>query len=481
MSVINPKVAIKISAVILLLFTAGIDAAELQTTQADQTGLAVTIYNTDLALVKDQRHIDLPKGEIDLAFREVSAQIRPDTVIFTSQSAPGSISVIEQNFDFDLLSPQSLLAAYVGQTVNVIQTHPTTGAETSQPAEVLSTQGGTVLKIGSRIEMGIPGRLSFPEVPTNFRDRPTLVMTLNNQSDAAQDLQLNYLTGGLSWRANYVAQLSADEALLDLSGWVTLTNNSGSSYPNARVQLVAGDVNIVPEAIQRRFKNDMRVAEMAMAAPQMQEESLFDYHLYTLGRNTTIANNQTKQVALLSAAQIPVEKRYLLRGQSWLYQSRQPAPQKELKIRTELQFKNDKASHLGLPLPKGTIRLYKNDSSGGSQFIGEDAIDHTPEDKLITLSPGNAFDVTAERIQRVFKQQRLTKPYNSRTDTGITITLFNAKDKSVVVRVEEPIPGEWKITKGQKPDQRVGNTAVWNIEVPAKGETSLEFRVDTRM
>ncbi len=473
---------LKFSALALLIMvTANADSGEIQTTLAEQTGLAVTIYNTDLALVKDQRHLTLSEGELDLAFREVSAQIRPDTVIFTSQSAPGSLSVIEQNFDFDLLSPQSLLEAYVGEAVNIIKQHPTTGVETSQPAQVLSTQGGTVLKIGDHIETGLAGRLSFPSVPDNFRDRPTLVMKLNNQAAGKQDVELSYLTGGLSWEANYVAQLSADEKQLDLNGWVTLTNNSGTAYPNARVQLVAGDVNVVQPRVERRFKNDMMVSAMAAPAPQMKEEGLFDYHLYSLGRQTTLANNQTKQVALLSAAQIPVEKSYLLRGQSWLYQSRQPSPQKDLKIKTELRFKNDKASHLGHPLPKGTIRLYKNDSSGGAQFIGEDAIDHTPEDKMVTLSPGNAFDVTAERVQRVFKQQRLAEPYHTYTDTQISITLFNAKDEAVTVRVEEPIPGEWNILESQNPAQRVGNMAIWEIEVAAKGEATLTFRVETRM
>lgn len=455
--------------------------AETQTTQADQTGLGLTIYNSNLALIKDQRRIALGQGQVDLAFREVSAQIRPETVIFTSHSEPGSIRIIEQNFDFDLLSPQSLLEAYVGKTISLIKVHPSTGEETRQEAQVLSTQNGTVLKIGDHIETGIPGRLSFPSVPANFRDRPTLVMQLDNQSSKPQELELSYLSGGLSWQANYVAQLSADEASLDLNGWVTLNNQSGSAYPDARIQLVAGDVNVVQPQLERRFKSDMRVSVMAGAMPEMAEESLFDYHLYSLAHKTTLANNQIKQVALMSASQVPVTKTYILRGQQWLYQSRQPEPQKKLKVQTQLSFKNDQASHLGLPLPKGTIRLYKNDSSGGAQFIGEDTIDHTAENEIINLSPGNAFDITAEREQQVFASKRLKTPNQILTDTGIRITVSNAKEEAVMVRVEEPIPGEWKITKSSFPNKRVGNTAVWLLEVPAKGKATLDFRVEAKL
>ena len=230
-------------------------ADELRSTLQDQRSVAVTIYNENLALVKDQRKIAFASGQNVLAFRDVSARMRPETALLRSLTSPGKLSVIEQNFDFDLLTPGKLLEKYVGRNVNIIRTNPATGAETTEQAQVLSANEGVVMKIGSRIETGIPGRIVYPDVPDNLRDRPTLVMSLNNGGAAQQDVELSYLTGGLAWKADYVAELNAADDKLDLSGWVTLTNTSGTSYNNARLQLVAGDVNQVRD--EMRFSNRM--------------------------------------------------------------------------------------------------------------------------------------------------------------------------------------------------------------------------------
>ncbi|MFZ2328038.1 MAG: hypothetical protein WAW73_14060, partial [Rhodoferax sp.] len=255
---------------------------EQRSTLADQQEVAVTIYNENLALVKDQRKLQLRPGASALAFRDVSARMRPETALLRSTSAPGSLAVLEQNFDFDLLTPQKLLEKYVGRSVSIIRTNPATGAETTEQAEVLSANNGVVLKIGQRIETGIPGRIVYGDVPPNLRDRPTLMMALDNSGAAQQTVELSYLTGGLAWKADYVVELNAAEDALDISGWVTLTNTSGATYRKAKLQLVAGDVNQVrPQMEGRVMAMAAPAPAMAKARGDMAEESLFEYHLYT--------------------------------------------------------------------------------------------------------------------------------------------------------------------------------------------------------
>ncbi|MDR2874547.1 MAG: DUF4139 domain-containing protein [Methylobacillus sp.] len=457
-------------------------AEEIRSTLDDQKSVAVTIYNENLALIKDQRTITLGSGQTTLAFRDVSAWMRPETALLRSLNTPGKLSVIEQNFDFDLLTPQKLLEKYVGKTVGVVKTHPTTGAETVEQAQVLSASNGVVLKMGDHIETGVPGRIVYNDVPVNLRDRPTLVMSLNNGGAAQQDVELSYLSGGLSWKADYVAELNATDDKLDLSGWVTLTNTSGASYRNAKLQLVAGDVNQVKEEMD--FAQPI-VAEMQAPAPaaksRMAEESLLEYHLYTLDRPTTIAENQTKQVALLSAAQVPVRKELVLNGNNYYYSSSYGDLGQKIKLGVFVEFENKESNKLGMPLPKGVIRVYKKDSSGNAQFVGEDRIDHTPKNEKIRLKLGEAFDVTADKKQTDFK--RMPNPGKSTYlfESAYEITLKNAKKEAVTVTVQEPIPADWKILNSSHPyEKATSNTAVWKITIPAEGKTTLTYRVQVK-
>ncbi|MDP1635685.1 MAG: DUF4139 domain-containing protein, partial [Gallionellaceae bacterium] len=362
-----------------LLSCATLQADELRSTLQDQQSVAVTIYNEDLALVKDQRKIQLGSGENALAFRDVSAGMRPETALLRSLTSPGKLSVIEQNFDFDLLTPGKLLEKYVGKTVSVVRTNPANGNDTSEQALVLSANEGVVLKIGNRIETGMPGRIVYSDVPDNLRDRPTLVMSLNNGGAAQQEVELSYLTGGLAWKADYVAELNTADDKLDLSGWVTLTNTSGATYRNAKLQLVAGDVNRVRDEMRYADRREKVVMAMAAPAPQMAEESLMEYHLYTLDRPTTIAENQTKQVSLLTASGVSARKELLLRGANYYYGSSYGDLGQKMKVAVFVEFDNKESSRLGMPLPKGVIRVYKKDGAGNAQFVGEDRIDHTPK------------------------------------------------------------------------------------------------------
>lgn len=452
---------------------------ELRSTLDDQQGVAVTIYNANLALVKDHRAVTLPAGGVDLAFRDVSAKIRPETALLRSLSDGAGPVVLEQNFDFDLLTPDTLLKKYVGKTVGVIKTHPTTGEETEEKATVLSAANGTVLRIGDRIETGTPGRLVFHEVPPNLRDRPTLVMQLDSPSAGDLDLELTYLTGGLSWQADYVGELSPAEDRMDLTGWVTLENTSGTAYRNAKLQLVAGDVNMVPEDAMPEMM--MTRAMVADAAPPMEEEALFEYHLYTLPRATTIADKQTKQVALLRAADVPVTKELVFQGNPHVYRGGKGQTGERLKAGVFVEIDNREESNLGIPLPKGTVRIYKDDSAGNAQFVGEDAIDHTAKNDTVRLKLGEAFDVTAEKVQTEFKKLAGSGPWNYRYESAYKIAINNGKPESVTVKVQEPIPGDWQVLEESQPHEKISaDTAVWTLEVPAEDKTTLTYRVRVR-
>jgi hypothetical protein len=445
---------------------------EHRSTLDDQQSVAVTIYNENLALIKDTRKIMLDAGLNHVALREVSGKMRAQTALLRSLSRPGAFTVLEQNFDFDLLTPAKLLEKYVGRTVRIIKTNRATGAETVETATVLSANNGVVLKIGDRIETGLPGRIVYDAVPSNLRDRPTLVTQLDNKRAGEQTVELSYLTGGLSWQADYVAELSGDDSMLDLNGWVTLTNRSGTTYPRARLQLVAGDVNRVRNRLQFAARRGDVMAEAAPAS-KMAEESLFEYHLYTLPRPTTIADNQTKQVALLNAARIPVKKELLLQGNDYYYWSSVGRIGQKIKVAVYVQFENREAAHLGVPLPKGVVRVYKKDRAGNAQFVGEDRIDHTPKNETVRLHLGEAFDVTADKKQTDFRRIA-TNVYES----AYKITLKNAKPEAVSVVVREPVPGEWRVLTESSPHTKVAaGTAEWRISVPPEGHTDLTYRV----
>ncbi|NOT64962.1 MAG: DUF4139 domain-containing protein [Methylotenera sp.] len=456
---------------------------ETKSTINDQQSVAVTIYNGDLALVKDTRKIKLKTGLNALALRDVSAQIRPETALLRSINAPGSLTLLEQNFDFDLLTPEKLLEKYVGKTVSLVKTHPTTGVETSEQATVLSANNGVILKVGNRIETGVhASRIVFDDVPANLRDRPTLVTQINNKGAVDQTVELSYLTGGLGWKADYVAELNSKEDTLDLSGWVTLTNTSGASYKNAKLQLVAGDVNRVQENHPRAMTMRKDVVMMAEAASApMAEESLLEYHLYTLDRPTTINENQTKQVALLSASGVPARKELVLKGAEYYYQSQYGDLGTKLKVGVFIEFDNKEASKLGMPLPKGILRVYKKDNAGNAQFVGEDNIDHTPKNETVRLKLGESFDVTADKKQTEFKVLPNPQKGHSAFESAFEFTLKNAKKEKMTVIVQEPIGGDWKIINESHPHNKANShLAVWKIEIPAEGKTTLTYRTQVK-
>jgi len=454
---------------------------EKPSTLSDQQSVAVTIYNENLALIKDTRRVALAAGENRLALREVSGRMRPETAALRSVSHPGALALIEQNFDFDLLTPAKLLEKYVGRTVRIVKTHPTTGAESLETATVLAANSGVVLKIGDRIETGMPGRIVYDGVPANLRDKPTLVTELLSQRAGQQTVELSYLSGGLAWKADYVAELNAGDSALDLNGWVTLTNSSGTAYPNARLQLVAGDVNRVRDEMRLAAKASRAMEAPAARVANMAQEQLFEYHLYTLGRPTTIADNQTKQVALLSASSVPVVKELLLQGSDYYYRTSYGNIGQKMKVGVFVQFENKEASRLGMPMPKGVVRVYKKDSSGNAQFVGEDSIDHTPKNETVRLKLGDAFDVTADKKQTDFRKRDSAHPWNYTFESAYEIVLKNAKKEPVTVVVREPVPGDWRMLEESARHAKVAaGTAEWRVPIAAEGSTTLRYRVLVR-
>jgi hypothetical protein len=462
-----------IGAAAAALFACSGALAETPVGADKQTAIAVTIYNNDLALVRDSRTVALAQGENDLAFIEVSAGIRPETALLTGRGA--ALDIVEQNFDFDLLTPQKLLEKSVGQTIRVVRTNPETGADTTEDATVLSVaEGQVVLKIGDRIEVTPPGRLVYSAVPANLRDRPTLVVKLDSKQAGDAQVDLSYLTHGLSWAADYVAELAPDEKTMSLNGWVTLTNMSGIAYKDAKLQLVAGEVNQYQP--QPPMPMVMGMADAA-AAPRekMRQEAAFEYHLYSLDRPTTLQQNQTKQVALLAADAIPVEKQYVLANVAQLANSYGARIGETQRINAEVRMKirNEEASHLGIPLPAGVVRVYKADSGGDAIFVGEDHIDHTPNKEQIDLMLGRAFDVTARG-----KQVSFEKVSDNVYENSYEIEVKNAKKEPVTVTVREFVPGDWKMleesVKHDKPDSA---TAEWQLPVPAEGSAKLTYKV----
>jgi hypothetical protein len=446
-----------------------------QTTIDDQTDLAVTVYNSDLALVRDTRNITLQSGSFDLQFMDIAATVNPATIHFRSLTSPGAVSVLEQNYEYDLLEPEKLLRKYVGREVTLVRTVQKDGSTGQEEvrARLLSYNNGPVWQVGGEIITGLHAdHIRFPELPGNLFSRPTLIWTLQNTGAPKQRVEASYLATKLAWNADYVLTVARDDKLGDLDGWVTLTNGSGTSFRNAKLQLVAGDLNRVRNELRQRLMPAARAVDAVQE--KMAQEAFSDYHLYTLGRRTTINNSETKQVSMLSGTGVPMHKRYIVEGQAFYYHNFQHpgSPLKDV-VQVYYQFKNEEKAGLGLPMPAGVVRVYQADSKGGVQFVGEDRIDHTPKDETLKLKIGNAFDVVCERNQTDFK-----KVAPSAHEVEYEITLRNHKNVPVSVEVNEPIGGTWKMLRSS---HEWTKTAAWaaqfTVPVAADGTAVLKYRV----
>ena len=442
---------------------------------AADRALSVTIYNDDLALVQDRRDIEVKGGRQRIEFQDVSAQIRPETASLTASD----IVIVEQNFDFDLLTPAKLMEKAVGHQVSIVRVNPATGAETREQAEVLATNGGVVLKIGQRIEVlrddGLPVRVIFDKVPDNLRARPTLSITVIGGGHAGtRPATLSYLTPGLGWRADYVALYNENDGKIDVQGWVTLTNSSGVTYDNAQTLLVAGSPSRAGESDgpPNYYRGPQPRPTLAQAGTESgSRERLGDYYLYPLAERTTIANAQTKQVSFLDVHSVPAEHGYEFRNR-WL--GTQETPQSAKSI---YSFSSSAHAGLGDQLPAGVLRFYLRDKRGDPQFIGESRIDHTPMGSTLSLATGDAFDV---KVRAVVEKRTRLSTFDWQSD--MRYDLSNALPRAVTVKlIQEGLWGDSRITaETQKSTRRSADAAEWTVTVPANGKAGLNATFDTR-
>jgi len=447
-------------------------------TSAQREKVAITIYNQGFGLVREVRNIDLGKGRIELEYRDVAAHVQPETVHLTSLDDPAALSVLEQNYRYDLLTPAKLLEKYVGKKVRLYRWNETTNVEDAFDAEVLSVEGGSpIYKIGSEITYGFPGRVAFPEVPANLIAKPSLVWLLGSAREK-QRVELTYLTSQMTWKSDYVLVLNAQDTAADVTGWVTLDNRSGTSFENAQLKLVAGDVNKLATADD--YDGTLEEDEKEYAGKKdeggFKEEGFFEYHLYTLGRPTSVLHNEKKQATLLEAKGVGINKKLIFFGAAHYYRGHYGQVVSNQKIGVYLDIENKEQNKLGIPLPKGTVRVYKADASGAQQFIGEDAIDHTPRDEKLRVKMGDAFDVVGDRVQMLW-----TPLGTCGSESDWEVTLRNHKDTAVEVEVFEPIGGDWEVIKSSLPHKKKdAHTFTFDAKVAARSNLKITYRVRTK-
>jgi hypothetical protein len=439
-----------------------------------QGNIAVTIYNSDLALVQDTRQLSVPAGRSRQEFPNVSGQISPETVTLSGSD----IAIVEQNFDFDLLSPSKLMEKAVGETITLVRTNPATGAEQRERARVLAVNGGVVLQIGERIEVlrddGLPVRVIFDKVPENLRARPTLSVTLESSRSGARPVTLSYLTPGMSWKADYVTMFDEAAGRIDVQGWVTLTNTTGTTFANADTLLVAGNVMREQSGYDGRRYRPPPPPPVPGNRPGTEtpgRESLGDFYLYPLAERTTIANQQTKQVSFLDVSGASARRAYLYTN-SWLGTRDTGGSASSV-----LQFSSSRNQGLGDALPAGTVRVYQKDARGNAQFVGEHAIGHTPMGSDIALVTGEAFDVKVQPV--VVSRERMS---GDRWRTTMRYTLTNAKPQPVTVDlVQDGLWGDVRVVEqSQTGERRSADDMLWRVQVPANGEAVVTATFDTR-
>ena len=440
--------------------------------QSAQGDVAVTIYNDNLALVQDTRQMAIPSGRSRQEFPNVSGQISPETVTL---NAP-DVAIVEQNFDFDLLSPSSLMEKAVGETITLVRTNPATGAEERERARVLAVNGGVVLQIGERIEVlrddGLPVRVIFDKVPENLRARPTLSVTLESPRAGTRPVTLSYLTPGMGWKADYVTLFDEAAGTIDVQGWVTLTNSTGTTFADADTLLIAGQVQQEQNYSGRRgYRPPPPPPGNRPGTETAERESLGDFYLYPLPERTTIANQQTKQVSFLDVTGAAARRAYVYRN-GWL-QTRDQAESAD----TVLQFSSSRNAGLGDALPAGTVRVYMKDARGNAQFVGENSIGHTPMGSDIAIRTGEAFDVKVQPV--VERRERVN---DERWRTTMRYTLTNARPQPVTVDlIQDGLWGDTRIVEeSQESDRRSADEALWRVAVPANGEATVTATFDTR-
>ncbi|MFQ5648896.1 MAG: DUF4139 domain-containing protein [bacterium] len=433
-----------------------------ETSLAQDDDVAVTIYHSNLALVRDVRTLELEKGRREVKFQDVAALIDPTSVYFTSLTAPDEVAILEQNYEYDLVNSSKILQKYIDQNIRLDAKEGVSYAGTLLSAsgrDIILREADGGLKI---VNMNSVENMSFPNLPEGLITRPTLVWKIDCKKSGRHRTEVGYLTRGLQWHAEYVGVVNDDDTKIELGGWVSIDNKSGATYHNAALKLVAGDVHRARERIHLERQVQRFTAQAAAAPDGFAEKAFFEYHLYTLQRPATVANNQIKQISLFPSTEVQVEKKYLYRGE-----------RNSKRVQVNLEFKNRQELGLGIPLPKGKVRVYKRDEDGALIFIGEDFVDHTPKDEQVRIHVGNAFDVVGERTQK----QRRTIGKESWEETW-EIKLRNHKEETVEIVVVERMQPNWEILqKSHDFKQKDAFTIEFVVTVPSDGEVVVEYLV----
>ncbi len=451
------------------------DSTVFKSTAQDQTAVEVTVYNSNMALIKDVRKVQLPAGEGELRFMDVAAGIMPVTVHVKSLNQPDAFTVLEQNYEYDLMSPAKLLDKFVGKTIKLIEWKQYQDRKDTVEATLLSTNNGNIYQIGSEIYLGHPGVHVLPEIPENLIAKPTLMWLYGSQAKEPHTLEVSYLTNNMTWAADYVLVLNKEDTTGDLAGWVTVNNQSGAAYKGAKLKLVAGEVHRAPpKGARPEYYEDARVMASMAAREGFVEQAFFEYHIYDLQRPTTIKENQTKQISLLEASGAKTEKELLVHGIRSYFTYRYQEQMEKQPVKVYVKLKNSKENQLGMPLPEGVVRVYKKDPQGQLQFIGEDRVEHTPKDEEVKLEIGEAFDVVAERKQTDYKQ--ITSGLH---ESEWEITLRNHKEEEeITVGLVEPVFGNWQVISNTHPYTKVeAFTLRFDVKVQKDGEVKARYRV----
>jgi hypothetical protein len=466
-----------IPGVLILLLLVVESSFSYETSSSDKNkSVSVTIYNGGMGLVREVRSVKLNKGRTTLRYEDVASSILPQTVrVKPTDSIPG-FSIFEQNYEFDLISEQRLLEKYVGREVTLYKMNPTSGEETAIKAKLIAYNNGPVYQIGKEISLGFPGRVVVSSIPENLYAKPTLVWELNSDTDTDSNLEVTYQTGGMNWSADYNLNLNDKENSASLQSWVTLSNSSGTAFDKATLQLVAGKVQLVTNqpvyAMKDSSKRSVRSMESA-APPEFNQENLADYYLYTLDQPTTIGSNQTKQVQLFMKDGINVEKKYIFENLP-MYAGNE----KNFNNATvRYDILNTKKNTLGIPLPMGTFRIFKADSKGRQQLLGEDSIDHTPNEEWIKVSTGKAFDVVANGKQISYEAFKLSNGYTATYE----VELRNRKKEEIIVRLYANTYGEWKITDNSHKFEKESLYKVFfDVKLPAGKVEKVRYTVENK-
>lgn len=460
-------------------------------TASNSQGIALTVYNQNFGLVKDVRSVELGKGINYLRFEDVASAIDPTTVNFMSLTAPNTVVVREQNYQYDIMAPETILSKSVGKNITFRQNldgriNEFRGVLLNSPRVTVvdingnesERQQGLVVKTDKGIVLNPTGEAELENLPPGLVSKPSLLWKLETNKPGEHKTEISYQTRGLNWRADYVAIANEDDTAADLASWVTLDNRSGAPYPNASLKLMAGDVHKV-QAAPEFNRMAMGAAEDA-AAPmekQFSEKSFAEYHLYTLAGTTDIGNNETKQLSLFNASGVPTKKLFIYEPnqQPIHYGGWNPQPNPQ-KVNVKIEVENSEKNNLGMALPKGKVRVYKRDHDGALQFIGEDLIDHTPRDEKIRLYIGDAFDLVGERKQMNHEQ---VGPRVQRET--IEISLRNHKDKKATITAIEHAYGDWKLkSASHKYVKKDAHTFEFEVEVPSRGEVKITYEIESR-